>query len=232
MLKFIAAAAMVIDHVGHSFFPSDINFRIIGRLAMPIFAFMIAEGCRYTKNRLRYLLSVLGVGALCQAVYFVTSGSLYMCIFITFTVSILLIYALDFFKNSVFSQSSIAVKILSGTLFALSVYLAWELNRFVEIDYGFYGCMLPVFACIFNKPKKCDCSYPELLDSHLIRLLSFGFGCFLVAHETNSIQYWSLLSLPLLALYSGKRGKHSFKYFFYIFYPAHLDIIWLVGEFI
>ena len=50
-LKIIAAISMVIDHVGLMFFPTLKILRIIGRLAYPIFAFMIAEGCYYTKNK-------------------------------------------------------------------------------------------------------------------------------------------------------------------------------------
>ena len=42
-------------------------------------------------------------------------------------------------------------------------------------------------------------------------------------------QPFSLLALPLLALYNGKRGKWRLKYFFYVFYPAHLGLIYLIG---
>ena len=68
-LKIIAAISMVIDHTGVIFFPDVLIFRIIGRLGLPIFAFMIAEGCRYTKNKLKYFLSLLILGTACQLVY-------------------------------------------------------------------------------------------------------------------------------------------------------------------
>ena len=57
-LKILAAIFMVIDHVGLMFFPSMIIFRCIGRLSMPIFAFMISEGARYTRNKLKYFLVI------------------------------------------------------------------------------------------------------------------------------------------------------------------------------
>ena len=57
-LKLIAAAAMLTDHAGLMFFPGNLLFRLVGRLALPIYGFMIAEGCKYTKNRLKYFLSV------------------------------------------------------------------------------------------------------------------------------------------------------------------------------
>ena len=49
-LKLIAAVSMLLDHVGYFLFPTVTVFRILGRLAFPIFAFCISEGCRYTKT--------------------------------------------------------------------------------------------------------------------------------------------------------------------------------------
>ena len=94
-LKLIAMAAMTIDHIGVQLFPNVLLLRIIGRLALPIFAYMIAQGCRYTKNKARYLLTIAAVAALCQIVYFVAMDSLYQCILVTFSLSIVLIYVLD-----------------------------------------------------------------------------------------------------------------------------------------
>ena len=56
LLKMLALITMTCDHVGLQLFPDILIFRIIGRLAMPIYAFMIAEGCRHTRNRKKYLL--------------------------------------------------------------------------------------------------------------------------------------------------------------------------------
>ena len=53
-LKIIAAITMLIDHTGFLLFPQSVVLRVIGRLAYPIYAFMIAEGCRHTRNKLRY----------------------------------------------------------------------------------------------------------------------------------------------------------------------------------
>ena len=102
-LKYIAALTMLIDHMGLLLFPRYLIFRIIGRIAYPIFAFMIAEGCRYTKNKLKHFLMVFLLGLACQAVYFFYGGSLDMCILITFSLSIIIIYALQSFKRVLFS---------------------------------------------------------------------------------------------------------------------------------
>jgi hypothetical protein len=69
-LKLIAALAMLIDHIGVLLLPQVLILRVIGRISFPIFAFMIAEGCRYTKNKARYFFTMFGVGAACQVVMY------------------------------------------------------------------------------------------------------------------------------------------------------------------
>ena len=64
-LKIIGCILMIVDHVGCILFPRIMFFRIVGRLAMPIFAFLIAEGCYYTKNKLKHFLFFLF-----QAIYY------------------------------------------------------------------------------------------------------------------------------------------------------------------
>lgn len=49
-LKIIACISMLIDHIGYVLFPDVTVLRLIGRIAMPIFAFFIGEGCLYTKT--------------------------------------------------------------------------------------------------------------------------------------------------------------------------------------
>ena len=70
-LKIIAAFAMLIDHVGIMFFPTVAIYRIIGRISFPIFAFMIAEGCRYTRNKLKYILAEFSCLQRCVSSYII-----------------------------------------------------------------------------------------------------------------------------------------------------------------
>lgn len=204
-LKILAALFMTLDHAGLLLFPNIPIFRILGRLSLPIFAFMIAEGCKYTRNRPKYFGMVFGLGAVCQVVYYFFDGSLYLSILITFSLSILTIFALQFFK---------ARRDLSSFLvFAAAVAAVWVLNRSLTIDYGFWGCMLPVFAAVFHKTK---------FDRLPIHIGMLALGLLLLARDIGGIQYFSLLALPLLLCYSGRRGKWNLKYFFYIFYPVHL----------
>ncbi len=229
MLKLIGAACMVCDHIGMMLFPKIIILRILGRIAFPIFAFLIAEGCRYTKNKLRYFLTLFLCGVVCQTVFYFYGGSLEMCIFITFSLSILNIYALQLFKSTLASDKSPIKKILSALPFIATLCGTWILNIILDIDYGFFGCILPVFAAILHTPKNSSARAFQVLDKIPFHVLMTAMGLIPLAIERGGIQIFALLAVPFLLLYSGKRGMLKMKYFFYIFYPAHLVLIELVG---
>lgn len=207
-LKLIAAVTMLIDHMGLILFPLNILFRVIGRLAFPIYAFMIAEGCKYTHNRLRYFLNLFLLAAACQIVYYLADGSTYLCILVTFSLSILMIYALQNFK---------AKRTLpAGLLFVTAVSGVYVLNQILAIDYGFWGCMVPVFASLPSGTQ---------YDREPLSVALLGIGLLILSLSSGSLQFFCLAALPLLCCYSGKRGKWKMKSFFYIFYPAHLVLL-------
>lgn len=212
-LKLIALAAMTADHIGVQLFPQILLLRIIGRLALPIFAYMIAQGCRHTRNKVRYLATIAAVALVCQLVYFFAMGSLYQCILVTFSISISLIFILDdAIQTPKFHKTSFAALALAAAYGICEV-----LPRFLPgfyVDYGFAGVMLPVLIWLGrNKWQAIGFCAIGLV------LLSIGSG----------IQWYSLLTLPLLALYNGTRGKAKLKYLFYIYYPAHLVLIYLIS---
>ena len=207
-LKLLAALFMTIDHVGVLLLPHVIVLRILGRLALPIFAFMIAEGCRYTRNRLRYFGSVFALGVLCQIVYYMVDRSLYFSILITFSLSIATIYALQDWKEQKTPRSAL--------VFFGAVAGVYALNRVFVIDYGFWGCMLPVFAAAFQETA---------WDRPWVNLGMLGLGLLILAADLGQIQYYALPALPLLACYNGRRGRWKLKYFFYLFYPIHLVLL-------
>ena len=93
-LKIIALITMTIDHIGKLIFPQYRVLRVIGRLAFPIFAFMIAEGCKYTKSSKSYLASIVTLAAVCQITLCVAEKSLHQNILVTFTLSIILILSI------------------------------------------------------------------------------------------------------------------------------------------
>lgn len=199
-LKILAAIFMTIDHIGAQIFPQFIALRIIGRLSMPVFAYMISEGAHHTKNRKNYLSGLLIVSAICPITYYIAERSLDQCILVTFSLSVILIYIIDR-KNIILSL--------------LALTACFCLTQVVNIDYGFFGIVLPLLIYIGkNRTQK------------LILLTS---GLVFVSLGTSPIQWYCLLCVPLIALYNGQRGKFRMKNFFYIYYPLHLVIIYFVS---
>ena len=209
-LKLIALVSMTCDHVGLQLFPDALILRILGRLALPIFAYMIAEGCRYTRNRRKYLLRMVSLAAVCQVVYFFAMGSLYQCILVTFSLSIGLIYAMDRWQERGDAASRLLALGILAAVFLLCVVLPDFLPGF-EIDYGIMGVLLPVLI-YFGKP-----SHHYLLAGLI--LLGFAYG---------GIQWWALAAIPLLAVYNDQRGKYNIGKLFYIYYPLHLALLGLL----
>lgn len=207
-LKLIAATAMLLDHMGLLLCPRIILLRVLGRLAYPIFAYMIAEGCRYTRNKLRYFLLLFGLGAGCQIVYFFFSGDTYLNILLTFSASVLLIYALQ-------ASYEGEKKTLWSIVFGAGFLGVFALTRVIAIDYGFWGILTPVLVSFAHIRK-----FPGWA-----AVLMLGAGLLFLGADHGGIQYFALFALPLLLLYSGKRGKGNMKYFFYIFYPVHLALL-------
>jgi len=208
-LKIIAAICMVIDHIGYLIFPEVKVLRIVGRIAFPVFAYMIAEGCQYTKNKLRYFGTIFSLAFVFQAVYYITSQEMYLSILFTFSFAILAVFTLQYFKKR--------KDLFSLFVFILCISGVYVLSQIFYIDYGFWGCMTPVFASALRDTKK--------MDKPVVHIAMTAVCLVFLALQYKGVQAFALLSVPLLLLYSGKRGKWNMKYFFYIFYPAHLVIL-------
>ena len=74
-----------------------------------------------------------------------------MCILVTFSLSIITIYALGYFKKCLLSDKPELIKcLLSGGLFIFTIWLVYHLNQKLHIDYGFIGCMIPVIVSLFD----------------------------------------------------------------------------------
>lgn len=232
-LKILACITMLIDHIGYFIFPQITILRLIGRLTFPIFAFLISEGAKYTKNKVRYLLTVGALGIVWQAYLIIFRSDYHFNILITFSISIIIIYAMDYFKKCFFDkQCKIYIKILTFILFvfvAISPYLIAKVFSWFHYEYGFYGAMCAVFASapVLNKTDAPD--YLKWFDKIPIRVLCMAIPLFMYSRNNKISMIFYFVGLLLMLLYSEKRGKANLKYFFYIFYPAHLLILHLIS---
>ncbi len=226
-LKIIACVLMAIDHIGLEIFPEYVIFRIIGRLAFPLFAFFIAEGCKYTKNKLKRFLTVFLVGAILFVFYLFYMGEAYGNIFLTFSVSILMIYLLQFTKKQIFEGKNLLNSIFSIIAFIFSLALLYFIFEDVHFEYGYAGMLVPVITSLFDFSRFKVTERIKRLDTFPLTLFLFAVSLIPLSifGRMADIQFYCLFAIPLIALYNGKPGSRKMKYAFYIFYPAHLVII-------
>lgn len=241
VLKIIACLTMLVDHFGLMFYPNIVAFRAIGRLAMPIFAYCIGGGVLKTRNKLKYFLRVFILGILCQLVYIgdeiVTNHGIskstncfYLNILLTFSLSIAVCSAYVTFSDSVENGDDPKRQAVNFLVFALSVIAAFGLNVLfnnsvkifgyrVTLDYKIQGTLLPLFAVMIKD---------DGIKQKAVFTVGVIFFTAMCAVE-YSYAYYALLALPIIWLYNGKRGKLNLKYAFYLFYPIHLGVLYLIS---
>ena len=213
-LKIIAVISMLVDHIGLYFFPEYIVFRCVGRLAYVIFAFFIAEGWKKTKNKKKYLLLLFVFALISQIPYSFLGEWWKLNTLFTFLISIALIWLIENIKNYKLAK-------ISGIIFIVLVMLALEVLG--VFDYGVLGVALVVVFYFFKTPwKKYLLAGICLVMLGLRNILIYGF------EWKYAVQFLSVLTLPILMLYNGEKGRLNLKYLFYVFYPTHLALIVLI----
>ena len=215
LLKIIAVITMIVDHIGWQFFPDIIWLRAIGRLTFPIFAFFIAQGMIYTRNRKKYILTMLIIGLISQLAYSFLSVSYFnLNVMFTFVLASLLIWTIEEIKNN----SRKAKFWLILTLLVISIV---SLSLISTLNYGIYGVAL-ILVFYFARDEKVIMYILATLILFALTLKKWIFGGYSMA---SAVQIFSLLTIPILMLYNGKKGKSNLKYLFYVFYPLHLIIL-------
>ena len=196
-LKLLAMLAMTADHIGAVFFPEIPLLRWIGRLAMPVLCFFIGEGLRHTRSPRRYLLRLTGFALLSELPFDLAfyGGIEWGHQNVYFTLALGLL-----------ALWAIQSRGMEGWLLALTAALAAEL---LGCDYGMYGVLLILLLDRFHRARS-----EQMAAAALLNLAFFGL-------QTQTL---SLIALPLLWLYNGKRGRDD-RRLFYLYYPAHLCVL-------
>ena len=212
ILKIIALITMMIDHYG-AIFHGDIQlFRIIGRLAFPIYCFLLVEGYMHTRDVKKYA-SRLFIFALISELPFDLAfygklGSQHQNIFFTLFIGLIAMYFMDKYETSL------------KRLFIF--YLAGILATLLATDYSIIGIIYILsFYYTRNLPKEKRIPIVGLI-IFVVNLLSMA-----------RLQQYALLALPLLYLYNGKPGPKykAIQILFYAAYPLHLLIYYYMSFF-
>lgn len=233
-IKIIAMVLMLLDHICLFFFPDIFFIRVICRISFPLFAYFIAEGCKYTKNKPKRFLIMFGLGVIFQVVY---SGVVFnfkelgdLNILFTFSLSILLIYSLQAVKKHLLVNNKKAV--LFFLVFLLVLAISILISIFFAIEYEIWGIIAPLLISIPDLSNtQFSSEIKESFDTTEKRLFFSAIAFMLLPINVSFFglyELFGLFALPILYCYNGTRGKLNLKYLFYIFYPLHFVLIYAV----
>ena len=213
-LKLIAMLSMILDHVGDNFFPEMVWMRIIGRMALPIFAFCIAEGYAHTRDQVRYLKR-MGLFALASEVPFdlVTAGKVlefsHQNVMFTFFWAIL---------GLMLFEKITARKTKAAPVCGAALILAFLVGALVlRTDYNILAVGLIFIYYLLRRRAPI--------------LNNAAAAAYHVLLRNMGIYWFGLLGFIPVLFYNGKRGR-GLKWLFYVFYPGHLLLIWAVRSLI
>jgi hypothetical protein len=211
MLKMIAMISMVFDHAGDIFLPGVMWPRMIGRLAMPIFSFCIAEGYIHTHDKKNYLLRI-GMFALISEIPFDLAferkvGFSHQNIMLSFFLAVAALMLYDRGEENSERKHSPVVKNVLGVCVVAAISV---LSFLLRADYTFFAVIAVFLFYVFRK------GHP---------LIRAGVGVAFLS-VTRTIGYYCTTGLSFfpLAMYNGKKGK-GLKWMFYLFYPGHLLLL-------
>ncbi|MBR3417833.1 MAG: hypothetical protein IKG82_03995 [Oscillospiraceae bacterium] len=227
-IKLLAITAMTLDHIALVFVPSGsilyYVMRLIGRLTAPLMVFMLTEGYRYTRSRSRYLLRLVIFALISQPFYFrlafgrapesIMEYCTHWNVMLSLAIGLLIIMLFD---SSIHSCTSI---VLLGCLISLAHFCDWSY-------------LIPAWSIIFfcdyareNKAMALHFVLASVVLQTLIWLPQYeSFAQF-------SYQYGTLLALIPISMYNGELGnvrhKSMNRWFFYVYYPAHMAVLLVI----
>ncbi|MBQ6569384.1 MAG: conjugal transfer protein TraX [Clostridia bacterium] len=242
-LKILAVLSMAVDHFGDVFLDSGtplyIACRIFGRLAFPLFCFLLTEGFRYTKSREKYFLRLIAFAAISEIPYnlafdktVLEKGSLN--VFFTLALGFAAMWAVESVKNKILGISTAFVCMVAAELlgtdygwYGVAVILIFYLLRdrreialFAFILLTLAHSLVGFWLLLAKAAKKAEMS-PEAL------FRAYGYRFIDIPLRFCRQIFAGFAAVPII-LYNGKKGFLKLKYFFYVFYPAHLLAYYLL----
>lgn len=235
-LKFIAIFAMTLDHIAWAVFPGyptdalPVILHIIGRITCPIMCFFIAEGFYYTKDIKKYTARLFVFAVISHFAYIFASNS-----FVDWKSFI------PFYYGDILNQTSVMWPLAWGLVML-------RIEKSQKIKNVWLKMLLVLLICIVSFPSDWSCiaslcvlaigSNRDNFKKQMIWMTGF-VAIYSIVYLFSFdlvygvIQMGVVLSVPLLMMYNGKRGKNPkvnkiMKWFFYIYYPLHLFIIGVI----
>lgn len=214
-LKLIALLSMTIDHIAYYCGVGGLTYEVmrsLGRIAFPVFAFLLVEGYVHTHSKQHYFFSLMAFALISQVPWWLLNQDSSLNVFFTLALGLMTLQVLDTLqslrpinKSKHFCKSPffIASVVATATICALATYL--------DVDYAYRGILLIIFFRLFRN------NFP------LIALFTMP-----LMYAYGTVGY--LLALAVMATYNCQRGfipkGSAWKYAFYAYYPGHILIVW------
>ena len=240
-LKWIGIFTMFIDHVGAVLVwkililtqnPEWRNIywicRYIGRIAFPIFCFLLVEGFGHTRDRKKYLgrmclfalISEIPFNLAIDGKWFSLGENSVMA---TFVLGLLLLSALHWLLEPIKGKGVSPPSFLRALLALAAIGITLWLAEFLYVDYGAVGILSIVLFYLYRNNR-----FRAALLGCGVLLLSFASAKGL---HINYVELPASLAILPIMFYDGTRGRQN-KYFFYVFYPAHLLLLGLLAVYV
>ncbi len=222
-LKLIAVVTMLIDHIAatlltrmymtgglsYEFYNVIMGMRIVGRIAFPIYCFLLVEGFTRTRDVRKYLLRMIAFALISEIPYdLALTGKVmdfhHQNVMFTMAIGLITLYCLKTIEGKAFSKGKqLVLQIVVVALAAVTATLC-------QTDYAWSGilCICAIYVLKAGKARK----------------MLLGNAALILA---STMEIAALVTVPLVAAYNGERGW-KLKYFFYAFYPVHLLILYII----
>lgn len=211
ILEFVAMLTMLIDHIGITFFPQTDSWRIVGRIAFPIYCYLMIVGLQRTRNRKQYMLRLLIIALIAQVPYYWLFQNQLLNVVFTLLASAISIQIIVEVQHK-----------WKKVLFIILVMTTWVVAA-PYVEYGIYGFLLCLIFYILQSKQAL------LIVSHLLLNILFAF-----MNDGNilDIQSFSILGTLCICLIN------SFPYlnisinrtFYRSFYPAHMFLLLIISN--
>ena len=248
MLKLVAVFTMLLDHaasgileyylqyvplnndVWELLYRINSDLRVIGRIAFPLFCFLMIHGFIHTHSRLKYAGNLLLFALLSELpfdfLFYDGIDFAHQNVFWTLLIGLLMIWALE-------AVNQTNIKMILKYAASLPVIAAGiKMSMVLNTDYAWTGVLLILGLYLFRKKKGLQCTIPFVVFfiARVFRNVELGYYSFgiQVIRETFKL-YWSIvISAFMILRCNEKRYIRKGKYFFYAFYPVHISILYLI----
>ena len=219
MLKLLALICMITDHFAATvIYRTDIGTeplftlgsrtitlyrigRYIGRLAFPLYCFLIAEGFRHTHDKKRYGAMLLGFAVISEIPWNLWITGKFTCakqnVFFTLFLGFMALYVFERFKDKTVYQLAALIGVFAAAIL-------------IKSDYGAKGVAFILLIHVLRENKTAAAFIGSFVLRHTLLMMA-AFG--------------------IMAMYNGERGfirGKAWKYFFYIIYPLHIFVLYLI----